>query len=213
MHAAWGDYDNDGYPDLYLINYGKNLLLQNQQNSTFKDVTEQTGTGNTSWGMGGGFVDFDHDGDLDILVANFVNIDPESFPGGDFPGDYSGAPNVLYQNNGDGTFTKLSTGPLGTSEEGTMEAEWIDVNNDGRLDLFVVNYLDFTFGKAGDQEFGMIRVESGEVRGFGGFDLVIRFPLAQGRRKCEYQTGQYQQQPGGYSFNSVVNHSASNDCK
>jgi len=140
MHAAWGDYDNDGYPDLYLINYGRNRLLHNEQNSTFKDVTEQTGTGDPAWGMGGGFVDFDHDGDLDIVVANFITP-PDSFKGRSFPDDFPGAPNVLLQNNGDGSFTDVSRkSGVGGAEEKSLAMLASDLNNTRDVDLLFLNH-------------------------------------------------------------------------
>ncbi len=140
MHAFWGDYDNDGYPDLYLVNYGANVLYRNQGDGTFADVTQETGTGDPSWGMGGGFVDFDHDGDLDIFVVNFA-APPQSVTGAmTFPADLRGAPNVLYRNNGNGTFTEIgqSSGLAGGNLR-TAAFVASDLDNTRDVDFFLVN--------------------------------------------------------------------------
>ncbi len=141
MQALWGDYDNDGYADLYLVNYGANALYKNQQNGTFKDVTAATGTGDTSWGTGGGFVDFDHDGDLDILVVNFA-VQPEKFTGEmKFPDDLKGAANRLYRNNGNGTFTEVGKpSRLGLEALKTLSFVASDLDNSRDIDFYFVNH-------------------------------------------------------------------------
>lgn len=108
MHAFWGDYDNDGYTDLYLANYGANTLYRNMQDGTFTDVTTTTGTGDEAWSIGGSFVDFDHDGDLDIVVANIAGTPDFSTGPQTFPTQFPGAENTVYQNNGNGAFTNVS---------------------------------------------------------------------------------------------------------
>jgi Flp pilus assembly protein TadD len=140
MHAFWGDYGNDGYPDLYLVNYGPNVLYRNRGDGTFEDVTAETGTGDPSWGMGGGFVDFDHDGDLDILVVNFATP-PQSVAGSmTFPSDLTGAPNVLYRNNGDGTFTEIGqSSKLAGGNLRTTAFLAADLDNTRDVDFFLVN--------------------------------------------------------------------------
>ncbi|MEJ2076981.1 MAG: FG-GAP-like repeat-containing protein [Acidobacteriota bacterium] len=141
MAAVWGDYDNDGYPDLYLVNYGANVLYHNLKDGRFADVTKETGTGDPAWGMGGGFVDFDHDGDLDIFVANFA-APPTSFSTPvRFPNDLTGAPNVLYRNNGNATFTEvgeashLAGGALRTA--GFIPC---DFDNSRDVDFLLINF-------------------------------------------------------------------------
>jgi hypothetical protein len=119
--CACGDFDGDGFADLYVTNYGPNRLYRNRGNGTFEDVTERSGTGDPRWGSGAVFFDYDGDGDLDLFVANYVKFSPDAkgvhasslskrsgfrfFPG---PRDYEAEEDVLYRNNGDGTFTDVS---------------------------------------------------------------------------------------------------------
>jgi hypothetical protein len=143
MHAIWGDYDNDGYPDLYLVNYGANHLFHNSQDGTFANVTEKTGTGDSSWGMGGAFVDADHDGDLDIFVANFSVVGEVSGGPYAFPGGLPGAPNVLYRNNGDGSFTDISDASgLSGAQERSLAVVTSDLDNTRDIDFLIVNHGD-----------------------------------------------------------------------
>lgn len=140
MAALWGDFNNDTKVDLYLINYGSNILYQNNRDGTFSNVTFESGLGDPSWGMGGVAVDFDHDGDLDILVSNFVN--PDSLPPNQtlFPEGFSGAENKLYRNNGDGTFLDVSRA-AGLSENNgkTLAALCTDFDNSRDIDFYLVN--------------------------------------------------------------------------
>ncbi len=140
MSALWGDYDNDGYQDLYLINYGPNLLYRNQENKTFLNVTEAAAVGGPSWGVGGAFVDYDHDGDLDLFVANFVETSPFPESGSRFPDDFKGASNVLYRNNGDGSFTDVSEASgLSGGGRKTLSVVCTDFDNRRDIDFYLVN--------------------------------------------------------------------------
>jgi hypothetical protein len=161
-HAGWGqgvcigDYDNDGFEDLFVSYYGKNVLYHNNGNGTFSDVSEKAGVGGkkTRWGTGCSFVDYDRDGHLDLFVANYIDLDlatapvPESGPclyksimvacG---PPGLSGGKNILYHNNGNGTFTDVSdssgiTRVTGTFGLGVLTA---DFDNDGWPDIYVAN--------------------------------------------------------------------------
>ena len=125
--VSWVDYDGDDYPDLYVNNnvFGSegelNYLYHNEGNGTYTKV--QTGPLAVDGGsVASTWADIDNDGDNDVYVSCF------------------GAYNVFYRNQGNGVFTRDSTLPRGTTEDGTMEAEWVDYNRDGQIDLFVVNH-------------------------------------------------------------------------
>lgn len=136
--CAVGDYDNDGHPDLALSFDGRVALYHNEGNGTFKDVTEAAGIHVDGLALGVTFVDYDHDGDLDLYVARFGD-----FPLGDtssplnFPKDASGPGNMLWRNNGNGTFTEWTkeTGLSGSAP--SVGAVASDVNNDRAIDLIV----------------------------------------------------------------------------
>jgi len=148
--AATGDYDNDGDLDIYVTNVGRNTLLRNNGDGTFSDVTSESGTGDTSWGSSAAFFDMDKDGDLDLYVANYIEwnegIERECKSQSGIldychPDAYNApAMDVLYRNNGDGTFTDVS-------EEAGIHSVWGnglgvtvgDVNDDSFLDVFVAN--------------------------------------------------------------------------
>jgi hypothetical protein len=162
IHYGWGqgvcvgDYDNDGNDDIYVTSFGKNVLYHNNGNGTFTDVTEKAGVGTSGkrWNTGCAFVDYDRDGHLDLFVANYIDLDlataplPESGPcnykgvlvacG---PPGLLGGKNILFHNNGDGTFSDVSerAGILqanGTFGLGVLTA---DFNNDGWPDIYVAN--------------------------------------------------------------------------
>jgi hypothetical protein len=161
-HSGWGqgvcigDYDNDGFDDLFVTYYGKNILYHNNGDGTFTDVSEKAGVAGTKtrWGSGCAFVDYDRDGRLDLFVANYIDMDlatapvPESGPclykgvmvacG---PPGLNGGKNILYRNNGDGTFSDVSeaagiVGANGTYGLGVLTA---DFDNDGWPDIYVAN--------------------------------------------------------------------------
>ncbi len=161
-HSGWGqgvcigDYDNDGFEDLFVSYFGKNVLYHNNGDGTFTDVSEKSGVAGNGkrWNTGCAFVDYDRDGKLDLFVANYIDLDlatapvPESGPclyksamvacG---PPGLNGGKNILYHNNGDGTFTDVSasSGILqanGTYGLGVLTA---DFDNDGWPDIYVAN--------------------------------------------------------------------------
>ena len=113
MGVVVGDYDNNGYPDVYVCNYGPNALYRNNGDDTFTDVTEQAGVGCALWSVHGTLLDYDNDGYIDLYVGNYLQFDPEyklffgpeGFPG---PLAYQGIADILYHNNGDGTFTDVT---------------------------------------------------------------------------------------------------------
>ena len=119
MGVAVGDYDNDGFPDLLVLGYGRCILYHNNGNGTFTDVTAHAGVENSGrWASSAAWFDYDNDGRLDVIIANYVDWSPEhNFYCGDrapgmrsycHPDDFHGQPPTLYHNNGDGTFTDVS---------------------------------------------------------------------------------------------------------
>jgi hypothetical protein len=132
--AIWADIDNDGWRDLYIVNFGKNTLFRNHEGRGFVDVTDTAGVGDTGKGKSAAWGDYDNDGYLDLYVVNWSCI-PECAPE-----DEQLSRDRLYRNNGDGTFTEMThllEGPklLGAG----FAASFVDYDNDGDMDLFVVN--------------------------------------------------------------------------
>ena len=149
LGAVAADYDSDGYRDLYVTNLGKNVLYQNNGDGTFTDVTEYAQVGCPLLSASAAFADIDRDGDLDLYVCNYVEYTLETdipcyykntlriYCG---PNEYHGIADVLYRNNGDGTFTDI-TKAAGVYEPTTrgLGVVFTDVNNDRWLDIYVAN--------------------------------------------------------------------------
>jgi enediyne biosynthesis protein E4 len=155
MGAAVGDYNNDGFEDLYVTCLGPDHLFKNNGNGTFTDVTDKAGVSDRRWSTGASFVDYDRDGDLDLFVANYVDFDVNNLP--EFgqgqtcqyksipvqcgPRGLKGAGDSLFRNNGNGTFTDVSkeagvSDPDGFYGLGVMTS---DFDDDGWVDIFVAN--------------------------------------------------------------------------
>lgn len=162
VHSGWGqgccigDYDNDGREDLFISYFGRNVLYHNNGDGTLSDVSQTAGvTGTrTRWGSGCAFVDYDRDGYLDLFVANYIEGDLKSFPLPESgpclykgilvacgPPGLQGASNILYHNNGDGTFTDVSEKAGITKTDGTygLGVLTADFDNDGWPDIYVAN--------------------------------------------------------------------------
>ena len=147
MGCISADYDNDGDQDVYLTNFGMNQLYRNNGDGTFTDVTKQAGVVNAKWSVSASFGDYNLDGFLDLYVANYLDYNIETahpctlegvhiYCG---PHEYPGAPDTLYRNNGDGTFTDV-TARSGVVNSGKgMGVLFTDYNNDGYPDIFVTN--------------------------------------------------------------------------
>ncbi len=144
-----GDYDNDGDQDLYLNNFGPNVLYRNNGDGCFTDVTGQAGVAcGDHFGAGTCFLDIDADGDLDLYVANYLDftyerhavVAAEAYPYPPGPQDYPPVPDVLYRNNGDGTFTDISdSSGIGAIAATSMGMICFDYEEDGDTDIFVGN--------------------------------------------------------------------------
>jgi len=154
MGACVADYDNDGYSDVYITAFGPNVMFRNNGDGTFSDVTGKAQVGDSRWGTNCAFGDYDRDGDVDLYVANYVNFDEKTikprgsndncrYMGVDVfcgPIGLSGQPDVLYRNNGDGTFTDV------TEKAGIRDPNYYgfgvlfsDFDNDGWPDIYVAN--------------------------------------------------------------------------
>jgi hypothetical protein len=202
-----GDFDNDGWPDLYVTNFGRNRLYRNTGQGTFTDVAESAGVAVDGWSTGCAFGDYDGDGKLDLFVAGYINLDPAKLPpappgagtvhkDGGAPGPapeqrgmgaaYSpglpyceyrgqpvmcgprglkGAPDHLFHNNGDGTFTDVSAraGVADTAGFYGFGVAFFDFDDDGRLDLFVANDStpNYLYRNQGDGTFKDVSYTSG----------------------------------------------------
>jgi len=145
--CAWGDYDNDGCLDLFVPNYGqKSFFYHNNRNGTFTKITTGNIANDVANSVCAGWGDYDNDGYLDLFVSTF------------------GGNNLLYHNNGDGTFTKITGGSIVTSGGNSVGCTWGDYDNDGNLDLFVSNATgqqNFLYHNNGDGTFA--RVTTGAI--------------------------------------------------
>ncbi|MXY29083.1 CRTAC1 family protein [Candidatus Poribacteria bacterium] len=202
MAASAGDIDNDGDADLYVANFGNDRLYRNNGDGTFTDITEVAGIDNSLWSIAAVYLDFDADGDLDIFVVNYL-VYEVSMPvttykgivGYGHPRSYEVTPDVLYRNNGDGTFTNIAetAGVTNPSEGRGMAAIACDYDNDGFPDIYVANDTNrnFMYHNNGDGTFtdeslfigvgydekgvaeGSMGVDAGDYNGDGWFDLIV----------------------------------------
>lgn len=230
MGAACGDYDNDGDPDLYLTNFGANVLYRNNGDGTFTDVTETAGVGDALWGSSAIFFDYDRDSYLDLYVVNYLrySLDVSYRPCGVHgirthchPKNFDGAPDRLYRNNGDGTFTDATqaaglgdiSGPHSGKGLGVVAA---DFNNDGEPDLYVANddtpnYLFYNNGDGTFSEMGLLAgcafsfdgvaqagmgVDAGDFNGDGYLDIFVT--------NLSHETNALYRNNGDGTFSDVV---------
>ena len=209
MGVAAGDFDNDGWVDLYRTRLGANQLFRNNGDGTFRDISRRAGVGDAGWGVSASFLDIDRDGWLDLYVGNYVVYDPQDeerclTPTGErdycAPKSYAPAPDRLYRNRGNGTFTDV-TASAGIGREygpalGVLGADfnadgWVDiyVANDGESNQLWINRQDGTFAngallagvavdRGGDTEASM-GVDAGDFDADGDDDLFMTHVTAE----------------------------------
>ena len=178
MGAAAGDYDNDGFVDLYVTGVNRNQLFRNNGDGTFSDVTEKAGVTGTvpgigkAWAVAAGWFDYNNDGLLDLLVVNYLNYDLKTasacsvgkLPTYCSPNDFQGTPNILYRNNGDGTFTDVSAAShIGRYVGKGMGLAFADYDGDGFTDIFISNdtYPNLLLHNNGDGTFTDMASDAG----------------------------------------------------
>lgn len=177
MGCVFADYDGDGNIDLYVTNYGANVLYRNNGDGIFRDVTETAGVSCDLWSTGAAFADVDGDSDLDLYVCNYVTYDLEKLeqmkeeslqsgkpvPSALNPHVFEPQDNVFYRNNGDGTFTDITT-EVGIAAYGgrSMQAIFSDFDADNDLDLYVANdtSVNYTYRNEGNGVFTDVSAES-----------------------------------------------------
>ena len=172
LGVCTGDFDNDGHTDLFINNFGANRLYRNQGDGTFDDVTAKAGVGGGNHvGSGACFLDIENDGDLDLFIGRYVDFTFEThktstmngYPSYVGPLNYPPISNLLYRNNGDGTFTDISEASgIAQHKASGMGAICADYDNDGDTDIFVGNDLAANFlfendGKGYFQEVALLR--------------------------------------------------------
>ena len=192
MAVATADYDNDGYTDIFVAGANRNILYRNRGNGTFEDVTQKAGLAVTHpkygkmWATSAGWLDYNNDGRLDLFISNYVVWNPRTEPhcgAADqalycHPDNYQGLPNQLFRNNGDGTFTDVSTrSGIGNYIGKGMGVAFADVNGDGYTDIFVANdsvrsflfenQRDGTFKEAALEYCVALREDGSAIAGMG----------------------------------------------
>jgi hypothetical protein len=227
MGCAAGDYDNDGFADLYVPAYGVNRLWHNNGDGTFSETTEAAGVGEDQWGTSAAFADLDSDGDLDLYVVNYVQWSPSEPPcytqhqpnpvhiscG---PLGRAGQPDVLYENQGDGSFADVSQSAGVALPDGKgLDLVIADFDEDGRLDIYVANdttenHLFRNLGGLRFEEVGVARgaavsqegvaqsgmgIACGDYNGDGHLDLSVT--------NFENEVNDFYENLGGGNFRTV----------
>ena len=186
MGVSVGDYDNNGYPDIFITNHGPNVLYHNNGDGTFKDISKKAGIEGNECSVGAAWFDYDNDGFLDIYIGNYIQFDPDydfyyapdGYPG---PMAYDAEPDVLYHNNSDGTFTN-TTKEMGVyfPEGRAMGVSAADYDNDGFVDIYVANdhMVNYLFHNDAGNSFDEVGVVSGVAfnqLGEGTISMAVDF--------------------------------------
>jgi enediyne biosynthesis protein E4 len=182
MGVAIGDYDNDGFPDIYVTNFGRNILYHNNGDGTFTDVTAKAGVGAGGWSASAGFFDYNNDGRLDLFVTRYLDWTPEksktcgriAHPMYCPPGEFGPTTNILYRNRGDGTFEDVSaTAGISAKQGHGLGVAFADYDGDGFTDMFVANDAieQFLFHNNGDGTFSEVALDSGAALSSSGKTL------------------------------------------
>ena len=172
MGVAVGDYDNDGFPDIYVTNFGRNILYHNNGDGTFTDVTAKAGVGAGGWSTSAGFFDYDNDGHLDLFVTRYLDWTPEKSktcgriaqPMYCPPGEFTATTSILYRNRGDGTFEDVSTASGISAKQGRgLGVAFADYDADGFTDVFVANDAieQFLWHNNGHGTFSEVALDAG----------------------------------------------------
>jgi hypothetical protein len=224
MGAAWGDYDNDGYLDLYVTNYGRSVLYHNNGNGTFTDVTDRAGVANHLWGMTPVWVDYDRDGYLDLYVTNYADYNLRGVPAGASsqeygtnvpftlnPASFNPVPNRLYHNNRDGTFTDVAP-QLGVDDPDgrSLSAAFADFDLDGWPDFYIGNdissnrmfqgighgrFRNISAASWTEENRGTMGIAVGDYDGDGDLDMFLTHWIGQG--DALYQNLWFEQKSAG----------------
>ncbi len=181
MGVAVGDYDNDGHPDLFVTNYGRNILYHNNGDGTFTDVTAKAGVAGGGWSASAGFFDFDNDARLDLFVTRYMEWDTRHSKtcGGAWrtycpPAEFPATTNLLYRNRGDGTFEDVSDKSGITAKKGrALGVAFADYDGDGFTDIFVANdgMQQYLFHNNGNGTFTESGLDSGAALSADGKPL------------------------------------------
>ncbi len=194
MDAVWGDVDNDGRPDLYVVKWGCNVLFHNNGDGTFTDITLKAGVGDCGNGNAAIFVDYDLDGNLDLMVGNYFkpvdlwHLTTTKIMHDSFEASRNAGPNLVYHNNGDGTFTDVAK-RLGMADTGwTLDLGCADIDNDGDQDCYIANdfgddklflnngdgtFTDITKAAKGTDTKKGMNVDFGDYNNDGFLDIYV----------------------------------------